>query len=135
MKRILLAVLLGLCLLLALGTEALADDVVEEDTELDLPAGILVIEEEAFAGSGAEAVYIPDGAKTIGKRAFADCKGLYVIRIPSSVNSIAADAFENSNCDHLTILGTAGSEAYRFAKRNNIMFEHEEDQDILLPEV
>ena len=64
---------------------------------LTLPTGLSTIEAEAFAGGAFEAVVIPNGCKTIGSRAFADCEKLIYVRIPSSVAEIAADAFEGCN--------------------------------------
>ena len=60
---------------------------------LQLPAGLNVIEEEAFEGLACEAVIIPDGCTAIGSRAFANCTGLVYVRIPANVTSLAADAF------------------------------------------
>ena len=60
----------------------------------DLPADLNTIEAEAFAGAAFEAVVIPEGCKTIGSRAFADCPNLVYVRIPAGVTNIAADAFE-----------------------------------------
>lgn len=63
---------------------------------LRLPMDLRNIEEEAFAGLNVHAVILPDGCESIGKRAFADCPSLLYVRIPASVTSIAADAFEES---------------------------------------
>ena len=67
---------------------------------LTLPAGLITIEEEAFSGLPCEAVIIPDGCTSIGPRAFADCASLVYAEIPSSVISIAEDAFDG--CPLLT---------------------------------
>lgn len=64
--------------------------------ELILPNDLEVIEAEAFAGTDVGYVEIPEGCSAIGERAFADCPALTVISIPSSVTSIADNAFENS---------------------------------------
>jgi hypothetical protein len=64
---------------------------------LTLPAVMRTIEDEAFAGIAAEQVTIPEGARSIGSRAFADCDSLLLVVIPASVTSIADDAFENSD--------------------------------------
>lgn len=77
-----------------------------EDCEIEfssfdmvLPKGITTIEKEAFKGMDSSlCYYIPDGCKSIGSKAFADCEG--TIFVPSSVTSIAEDAFN----EYTTIL-------------------------------
>ena len=59
-----------------------------------LPAGLTAIEAEAFTGMACNAVIIPEGCRSIGSRAFADCRNLIYVRIPASVTAIAGDAFE-----------------------------------------
>ena len=61
--------------------------------------GVTAIEEEAFRGSGATEIIIPDSVTTIGKRAFKDCERLKTIDIPESVTSIGKCAF--LNCSRL----------------------------------
>jgi len=68
---------------------------------LRLPAGLEVIEDEAFMGLACEAVIIPEGCTAIGARAFANCKALAYVRIPASVKTIAENAFEG--CDSIVI--------------------------------
>ena len=85
-----------------------------------LPASVTSIEEEAFAGSGITAVMIPDGCRSIGKRAFAENRGLVFARIPSTVTAIADDAF--INCPGLVIYCYEGSAAHNHAVNNGIHF-------------
>ena len=61
-----------------------------------LPSYLTVIGEEAFMGISARAVKVPVGCTTIASRAFANCPNLVYIYIPSTVTSIADDAFEGS---------------------------------------
>ncbi len=65
--------------------------------KLQLPSGIMAIEASDFEGSACEIVIIPDGCKSIGSKAFANCKSLLRIVIPASVEIIAEDAFEGCN--------------------------------------
>ena len=60
------------------------------------PASIKTIEEGAFDGVSATIVRIPDGYLAIRKGAFANCPDLKEIYIPSSVNEIEEDIFQNS---------------------------------------
>ena len=87
------------------------------DSVFTLPARLTTIGAEAFAGSTAEAIALPEGAASIGERAFANCTRLYKITIPASVNEIAADAFENANP---VIITPANSYAEVFAMENGL---------------
>lgn len=78
-----------------------------------LPAGLLVIEEEALMGTAAECYVLPDGVTSIGSKAFADCTSLICVEIPASVTSIETDAF--AGCKGLTIVAPERSEAHNFA--------------------
>ena len=87
--------------------------VVLPDSSMKLPDSLRVIEEEAFVGTKAVYVIVPDGATTICERAFADSESLVFIRIPSSVTSIAENAFSGTEvtiyCD------SVDSEAFNYA--------------------
>lgn len=87
---------------------------------LTLPAALVAIEEEAFAGIDAGRVEITENVISIGPRAFADCKNLTELVIPATVQRIADDALEGST--NVTIYGESGSEAQRFADANSIPF-------------
>ncbi len=82
--------------------------------DFTLPAGLTGIEDEAFAGLAMTAVRCPDGLRSIGGRAFANCANLRQIYIPPSVLAIAGDAFEGCGED-MTIYCASGTEAERFA--------------------
>ncbi|MBE5808256.1 MAG: hypothetical protein E7317_07950 [Clostridiales bacterium] len=69
-----------------------------------LPKALTTIEAEAFAGDDRlQAVRVPTGAKlkTIKAGAFKNCEQLYEVTLPSTVTSIAADAFDG--CLYLTL--------------------------------
>ena len=67
-----------------------------ESRVLELPAGLKVIREEAFAETSCDIILIPDGCETIESRAFADCENLLYVYIPETVHNLAEDAFDNS---------------------------------------
>lgn len=90
------------------------------DADMVLPAGIIRIEEEAFAGTGAGRIRLPEQVAEIGGRAFADCPNLTGIYIPASCEAIAEDAFAGTN--GLVIYGAAGSAAQEYAERKGIVF-------------
>lgn len=77
-----------------------------------LPADLVTIADEAFAGCHLSAIYISDGTQTIGSRAFASCTGLQYVRIPASVQVIAEDAF--SGCTLTAVAVEEGSIADDF---------------------
>ena len=83
-----------------------------------LPANLITIEKEAFFGdSSIVEMIIPEGAETVGEKAFA-YSGLKCIYIPESVNTIKADAF--LGCEGLTFWCAADSYAQRFADKYGI---------------
>ena len=112
MKRI---AMILLCLLV-FGTGC----AVAEHAALVLPALLTDIEAEAFAGIGAQCVYIPDSAQSIGDHAFAGCGQLREIHIPAAVTSIADNALEG--CVGVTVYGASSTEAQRFASDNGFGF-------------
>lgn len=80
------------------------------------------IGEGAFQGcSSLKEVSLNDGLETISSLAFAMCDNLKSITIPSSVTTIESGAFMGIEKE-LTIYGTAGSAAEKFAKEAGIEF-------------
>ena len=88
---------------------------ITEELPLRLPNDLQEIQEAAFAGGGFTHVYLGNRVKTIGSRAFANCKKLVYIHIPDSVTSIADDAFSGST--RVVIACSEGSAAARYAAR------------------
>ena len=89
--------------------------------DLILPASLTTIEDEAFIGGAFAYVKLPEGTKSIGCRAFADCPNLVCIYIPASARTIDPDAFDGA--DRLTIIGIPGSEAENFAHLHGFAFK------------
>jgi len=86
-----------------------------------LPASLLEIGEEAFAGIDATRVEITENVKSIGPRAFADCDKLMTISIPATVEHIDDTALDG--CKYIiAVYGETGSEAERFANDNGCVF-------------
>jgi len=107
-------ILITVVMLFSLGGVAFADT-------LTLPAAIKTIEEEAFCGdSSLDEVVLPEGATTIGKRAFAD-SSLKRIDIPGTVTEIADDAFAGTT--DLTIHAEAGTYAVDYARAHGITLD------------
>ena len=69
------------------------------------------IEEEAFEGIAATAVWLDDGCESIGDYAFRNCPNLQRIRIPENC-TIGTGAFDG--CAHVYLYGKTGgtAEAY-----------------------
>ena len=78
--------------------------------EFTLPEGIREIASGAFAGSGLEAIEIPDSVKEIGdlnpwygyskEGVFADCQNLKTVTVGNGIEVISTQAF--SDCKNLT---------------------------------
>lgn len=106
----------------ALGGQTASQTITVEDLSIfTLPAALKVISDEAFAGSTANVVVIPEGCTTIGSRAFAGCTDLLEITIPASVTEIAADAF--SGCSGVTVITPSGSAAQTMAEANGFVWQ------------
>ena len=97
-------------------TTALCTVIVSAEEKLSLPKGIETVREEAFAGVVSGMVVLPEGIRTVESRAFAGNENLLLVNLPSSLVSVAADAFEG--CVNVTLLCAAGSvgEAYAAAQ-------------------
>lgn len=69
----------------------------KEVTDLEIPAGIRSIGENAFVGCmSLETVTVPDSVTSIGRSAFRFCKNLRKINIPEQVEKIDRYAFQDS---------------------------------------
>lgn len=60
---------------------------------LTLPAATKEIEPEAFMNVSAQVIIVPTGCTSIGSRAFANCRNLMYVILPSTLESLADDAF------------------------------------------
>ena len=106
MKKIICFLVVLVCLL-CFQTNSFADSV-------SLPAGLISIDEEAFyQDSNITEVVVPDGAKTIGARAFAN-SGLQKISLPETIESIDPTAFDNLSQDFI-IVAPYNSYSYHYA--------------------
>lgn len=90
------------------------------ETDLTVPAGALLIEDEAFMGdTSLTRVAAGEGLLRIESRAFAGC-GLKEAQLPASVEYIAPDAFTGNG--GLVISAPKGSYALRWAEDHGILF-------------
>ena len=85
-----------------------------------IPEDVKVIEYESFAGCGFSNVVIPTSCIEIQERAFADTNSVLRILIPSSVTSIAKNAFEN--CHSVIIYSDENCYAQQYATENQLHF-------------
>ena len=72
-----------------------------------LPAGMQVVEEEAFAGVLITEFILPEGLQAIGARAFA-AAALRHVTIPASVTQIDPSAFEGTAADFFATVPVGG---------------------------
>ena len=94
-----------------------------------LPAYLEFIAEEAFAGTAAEAVVLPETVTEIGDRAFAEMPRLVAINIPDSVFEIGHDAFDVPR--QVMVFGSTNGPAGRYAAEKGMPFM---PTDAALPE-
>lgn len=87
--------------------------------DMKLPAAADTIEADAFRNAAFTSADLSGtNITSIQSGAFGGLSELTLVRIPSSVKSIASDAF--AGCDKLVIYCEYGSEAYYYAMRNGI---------------
>ena len=87
---------------------------------LCLPAALLTLGTEAFAGNASRIIAIPEGVTEIPSQAFANCPNLERVFIPETVTSIASDAFVNSGTPAITC--RKGNAAHDFAIDKQLPF-------------
>lgn len=84
---------------------------------------ITKLNSEVFADCSAlQKVNIPKKCTNIGPLAFAYCENLKTLVIPSSVKKISRWAF--TGCKNLTIICEKGSNAERYAKKNEVKYRY-----------
>lgn len=94
--------------------------IVEEESGavLLIPAGALVIGDEAFRGNGAiGSAVIPEGTTELGAFLFEECPNLRTVRIPASVVLLGENSFSGA-----VILCTADTQAEDFARENQLSY-------------
>ena len=89
-----------------------------EESVFLLPEALQFIEDEAFEGTAASKIILPEQLQAIGQRAFADNPMLTEVIIPDSVRSIASDAFVGSH--KVMITASAGSYAGDWAGKHGL---------------
>ena len=88
--------------------------------DLLLPDSLTSIGEEAFAGGAFTRVMLSAQTTSIGRRAFADCGRLILVRIPAETVVIDPEAFGDGEL--LTICGVPGSGAEAYALEHGCLF-------------
>ena len=87
-----------------------------EITAIVIEYGVTSIGERAFSYSAVKNVTIPGSVKTIGERAFCECRSLETVIISDGVPSIGNYAFSGSTVKNVTIPGSVKTiGAYAFA--------------------
>ncbi|MDO5123857.1 MAG: leucine-rich repeat protein [Eubacteriales bacterium] len=76
--------------------------------EVNIPANLKVIEDEAFAASGITQAILPEGITEIGYRAFGS-SGLETLLLPQNLTYIGVKAFDNTNITSVVIPDTVST--------------------------
>lgn len=76
--------------------------IVNGNNILDLPEQTETVEEGAFTGIGADTVILNNNITALGANAFANCENLRLVYAPSSLISIADNAF--NGCEKITFV-------------------------------
>lgn len=114
MRNRILAVLFVLSALWGMCFGALAEE------EMFLPAGLEVIEQEAFMGdTSLGTVRVPESVRVIGARAFAD-SSVGEVYLPVSLEEIAGDVF--AGCENVMLVVEEESYAYGWAKGSGLEY-------------
>jgi len=90
-------------------------------TTLNLPAGLMAVREESFAGLPVQRIVIPNGVSSIDARAFANCKKLVQVVIPDSVTQIADNAFDG--CSNVTVICSGSSIAAYYCTTHGLTWK------------
>lgn len=92
---------------------------ISADAEFFLPASLVVIDDEAFIGTAADAVFLQDAVEVIGDYSFAQMPSLRSVVVPESVTVIGDHAFTSVGTK---ICGTPGSYAETWALTHSFQF-------------
>ncbi len=92
-----------------------------EGRTIDVPAGVIKLDAEAFYDVKAPLCVTMEGVNEIGSGAFAGCDSLWAVFVADSVTTIEEGAFDTDN-PHLTVVAPSGSEAEKYAVTNGIRF-------------
>lgn len=108
-----------------LQTEVLFEDLgVSADSTFFFPSSLRMIEEDAFSGTAAETLILPEGFLLVLDNAFAGTDSLSNAYIPWTTVYIADNAFSGDS--GLVIHGIEGSYAHNWAKKHDISFAAED---------
>ena len=91
--------------------------------EIEIPSSVKSIQKYAFAYcKSLQNVVLPRSVTSLGEKAFLNCSSLETITIPDSVTEISSSTFDGCS-SKLTIKGSKGSLAEKFAKQHGFKFE------------
>lgn len=120
MKRF-LVVLVFVFAFALFGVAYAQDNTLDNDSTFNFPSNLKIIEDEAFEGTVAKVIVLPDGFLFIGEDAFKDVTTLHEAYIPASTIHIAETAFDPNAL--FIIYGIKGSYADDWAHEHQIPFE------------
>ncbi len=85
-----------------------------------LPEALRIIEFEAFQGTNAEFVLLPEGVNQIDERAFSDMPRLVAINMPDSVFALAENAIDTTH--QVMIIANSNGTGREYAAANHMPF-------------
>lgn len=88
---------------------------------INLPSTLTTLGQYSFTGSGLESIKIPESITSLEHFTFYQCLELESAEIPATVKEFGKDVFAED--EKLTIIGEAGSEAEKYADKQEIKFK------------
>ena len=99
----------------------------QKSKSFKFPSSLRNIEEEAFEGTAAETILLPESIEQIHRRAFSDMSCLKILNLPARLSFISRDAFAGSK--NIQFIGAENTYANRWAMIHRYSFASVQPQE------